>query len=60
MHSPMAPKLITKQGNEVVVVLSYAEYRKMKLKQIPLSVFFQEAPLAKNDLDFTRDASGFF
>jgi hypothetical protein len=39
-------------------VLSYAEYRKMILRQKPLSVFFQDSPLAEETLDLSRDRSG--
>jgi antitoxin Phd len=52
------PQVITKRGVEAVIVLSYAEYRKMILSQKPLSVFFQESPLAKETLDLSRDRSG--
>ena len=52
------PQVITKRGVEAVVVLSYAEYRKMILRQKPLSVFFQESPLAEETLDLSRDRSG--
>ena len=52
------PQVITKRGVEAVIVLSYAEYRKMILRQKPLSVFFQESPLAEEPLDLSRDRSG--
>ena len=52
------PQVITKRGVEAVVVLSYAEYRKMILRQKPLSVFFQDSPLAEETLDLSRDRSG--
>ena len=52
------PQVITKRGVEAVIVLSYAEYRKMILRQKPLSVFFQESPLAEEPLDLARDRSG--
>ena len=52
------PQVITKRGVEAVIVLSYAEYRKMILRQKPLSVFFQESPLAEETLDLSRDRSG--
>lgn len=52
------PQFITKRGVEAVVVLSYAEYRKMVLAQKPLSAFFRESPLAALDIDLARDQSG--
>ncbi len=52
------PQVITKRGVEAVIVLSYAEYRKMISRQKPLSVFFQESPLAEETLDLSRDRSG--
>lgn len=51
------PQVITKRGVEAAVVLSYAEYRKMMLRQTPISVFFQESPLAEETLDLSRDRS---
>jgi antitoxin Phd len=51
------PQVITKRGVEAVIVLSYTEYRKMILRQKPLSVFFQESPLAEETLDLSRDRS---
>ncbi|MDW8145450.1 MAG: type II toxin-antitoxin system Phd/YefM family antitoxin [Roseiflexaceae bacterium] len=52
------PQIITKRGTEVVVVLSYAEYRRMQLAHKKLSEFFQELPLAGIDIDLQRDQSG--
>jgi prevent-host-death family protein len=52
------PQIITKRGVETVIVLSYAEYRKVMLNQKKLSDFFRESPLAKVDLDLRRDKSG--
>ncbi len=49
------PQVITKRGVEAVIVLSYAEYRKLMLSQQRLSAFFRESPLAEVDLDLTRD-----
>ena len=51
------PQVITKRGIETVIVLSYAEYRKMVLNQKKLSDFFRESPLVEIDLDLTRDRS---
>jgi prevent-host-death family protein len=52
------PQIITKRGVEAVIVLSYAEYRKVMLNQKKLSDFFRESPLVKVDLDLRRDKSG--
>ena len=52
------PQLITKRGVEAVIVLSYAEYRKLTLSQKKLSEFFRESPLRSEDLDVPRDKSG--
>ncbi|MEO7913694.1 MAG: type II toxin-antitoxin system Phd/YefM family antitoxin [Roseiflexaceae bacterium] len=52
------PQVITKRGIEAVIVLSYAEYRKITSQQKPLSVFFRESPLAQETLDLSRDQSG--
>ena len=51
------PQVITKRGKETVIVLSYADYRKMMLTQKKLSEFFRESPLVGIDLDLTRDTS---
>lgn len=51
------PQLITKRGVEAVVVLSYAEYRKLTVPRQKLSTFFQESPLAEVELDLSRDKS---
>ncbi|MGH7792685.1 MAG: type II toxin-antitoxin system Phd/YefM family antitoxin [Thermodesulfobacteriota bacterium] len=51
------PQVITKRGREAVIVLSYADYRKIMLSQKKLSDFFRESPLVGIDLDLTRDKS---
>jgi prevent-host-death family protein len=52
------PQIITKRGVETVIVLSYAEYRKVMLNQKRLSDFFRESPLAETNLNLKRDKSG--
>jgi len=52
------PQIITRRGEEVAVVLSYAEYQKMAVSKQRLSEFFRESPLVGMDLDLTRDNSG--
>ena len=51
------PQLITKRGVEAVILLSYAEYRRLIVTQPKLSTFFRESPLAEVSLDVRRDAS---
>jgi antitoxin Phd len=51
------PQVITKRGVEAVIVLSYAEYRKLTLSQQKLSDFFRQSPLIEEDLDLQRDMS---
>jgi antitoxin Phd len=51
------PQLITKRGVEAVVVVSYADYRKMTMTQQPLSAFFRQSPLTGVALDLERDDS---
>jgi hypothetical protein len=51
------PQVITGRAGEAVVVLSYAEYRKLLMNQQKLSGFFHESPLAEAELDLTRDTS---
>jgi antitoxin Phd len=51
------PQVITKRGVEAVIVLSYAEYRKLTLTQQKLSDFFRQSPLREEDLDLQRDTS---
>ncbi|PDW02747.1 type II toxin-antitoxin system Phd/YefM family antitoxin [Candidatus Viridilinea mediisalina] len=51
------PQLITRRGVEVVIVVSYREYRALTLMQTKLSQFFRESPLAEQELDLERDPS---
>ncbi|MBX2996909.1 MAG: type II toxin-antitoxin system Phd/YefM family antitoxin [Caldilineaceae bacterium] len=51
------PQVITKRGVEAVIVLSYAEYRKLMLTQQKLSDFFRHSPLAEANLNLQRDTS---
>jgi antitoxin Phd len=52
------PQIITRRGEEVVIVLSYAEYKKMTVSKGSLSAFFRDSPLQGVDLDLARDKSG--
>jgi antitoxin Phd len=49
------PQLITKHGEKTVVVVSYAEYEKLRKSQNKLSEFFRASPLA--GIDLARDKS---
>jgi prevent-host-death family protein len=51
------PQVITKRGVEAVIVLSYAEYRRLVLAQQTLSAFFQASPLVEAAVDLARDQS---
>lgn len=51
------PQLITKRGVEAVILLSYAEYRRLIVARPKLSTFFRESPLAEEPLDLRRDTS---
>ena len=47
--------MITKHGEKTVVVISYAEYEKLRKSQGKLSEFFRASPLA--GMDLKRDKS---
>ncbi len=52
------PQVVSRRGEEVVVILSYLEYKQMKKAQLPLGEFFRQSPLVSvEDLDLTRDSS---
>lgn len=45
------PQVLTRRGVEVAVVLSYSEYLSLRKKQVSLSEFFRQSPLAELDLE---------
>lgn len=49
------PQLITRHGEKTVVVVSYAEFEKLRKSRGKLSEFFKASPLA--DIELTRDKS---
>jgi len=51
------PQTVTRHGEEVVVILSKAEYNRLKKSQTSLVEFFRQSPLVGVDLDLERDAS---
>ncbi|MBV7332880.1 type II toxin-antitoxin system Phd/YefM family antitoxin [Chloroflexi bacterium TSY] len=55
--SSFGAQIITKRGVEVAVVLSYADYRKLKVEREKLSDFFRNSPLVGVDIDLERDTS---
>jgi len=48
------PQIVTKHGEEAVVILSIAEYKKLLKPKLNIVQFFKKSPLAANDLDFER------
>ena len=51
------PQTVTRHGEEVVVVLSKAEYNRLKKSQVSLVEFFRQSPLVGIQLDLERDQS---
>ncbi len=51
------PQVITRRGEEVAVILSSADYRKLNASQKSLADFFRESPLVGVELDLARDTS---
>jgi antitoxin Phd len=49
------PQIITRHGEEVVVVLSLKEYRQLVSPEDTLCQFFADSPLVGIDLDLERD-----
>jgi len=50
-----SPQIVTKHGNNAVVVLSYDKYMAISKPQIDLVEFFQQSPLCEIDLDLNRN-----
>ena len=51
------PQIITRHGEEVVIIIAYDQFRKMTFSEQKLSDFFRNSPLVGEDLDLTRDKS---
>jgi len=49
------PQFVTKHGEEAVVVLDISEYKELLKPKMNLIQFFQNSPLATDDLDLERD-----
>ena len=51
------PQIITRRGCETAVVLSYENFKSMKVCKHNLSTFFQNSPLSGVKLEIRRDTS---
>jgi antitoxin Phd len=51
------PQMVTRHGEEVVVILSKSEYNRLTKSQTSLLTFFRQSPLVGDDLDLNRDRS---
>jgi len=49
------PQFVTKHGNNAVVVLSFADYKKITKPKIELVAFFKNSPFAEIELDISRN-----
>lgn len=49
------PQVVTRRGEEVVVILSREEYGRLKKSQPGLLEFFRQSPLVGVELDLERD-----
>lgn len=48
------PQIVTKHGKDVIIVLSIEEYNKLVKPKKNLVQFFQDSPLAQEDITFER------
>jgi prevent-host-death family protein len=51
------PQVVTRRGEEVVVVLSKDEYSRLQQSRSSLLEFFRESPMVGAELDLARDRS---
>ena len=51
------PQVITRRGEEVVIVLAYSEYQRLTGTDESLVDFFRRSPLVGIDVEFGRDDS---
>jgi antitoxin Phd len=51
------PQVVTRRGEEVVVIVSNEEYNKLLKSQSSLLEFFRQSPLVGVELDLERDRS---
>ena len=54
----LGPQIVTKHGEDVVVVLDIAEYNKLITPKTKLTEFLKKSPLAKVELDIERSKEG--
>jgi len=50
----IGPQIVTKHGEEAVVVLSVSEYKKLIKPKMNIVKFFRKSPLSDYDIDFER------
>jgi len=48
------PQIITKHGVETALLISVDDYKKVNKKDLKISQFFQNSPIANIDLDLKR------
>ncbi len=51
------PQIVTRHGEEIVVILSKAEYKRLLKSRTGLLDFFRRSPLVGIELDLKRDQS---
>lgn len=51
------PQTVTRHGEEIVVILSKADYNRLRKSQSSLLEFFRQSPLVGVELDLERDKS---
>ncbi len=51
------PQTVTRHGEEIVVIVSKAEYNRLLKSQASLLEFFRQSPLVGVELDLERDKS---
>ena len=51
------PQTVTRHGEEVVIILSKAEYNRLVKSQTSLLEFFRQSPLVGIELELERDLS---
>ena len=51
------PQTVTRHGEEIVVILSKAEYNRLVKSQTSLLEFFRQSPLVGIELELERDLS---
>lgn len=49
------PQIVTKHGNNAVVVLSFEDYQRLTKPPSDLVTFLRNSPLVNSELDISRD-----